>query len=140
MKIFISGQIDDAQNVRELFKKVEAKGHTITHDWTATDTFLGSKQDKLSNTEESGRRAQADIQGVIDSEVYVLSSSNENAGKGMYVELGAALALAQAHPDGNRKIYIIGPLNHMSIFYLHPLVKRFESIEDVIGEIEHLSY
>lgn len=114
------------------------KGHEITHDWTATDKFLGDTDSKLANIEETRERAFRDIQGVLDSNVYILSSDNESAGKGMYVELGAALALRQAGIEGAPIIYVIGKLNHMSIFYLHPLVKRRNSLEEVLGEISEL--
>ena len=135
MKIFISGQIDESEKINKLMKLIKSSGHSITHDWTATDAFLGDNKSKLDNPEESGRRAKADIQGVIDCDVYVLCSDNKNVGKGMYVELGAALALKQAGIASSPEIYIIGPLNHMSIFYLHPLVKRRDNIEIVLEEI-----
>lgn len=134
MKIFVSGQINEAENVRAVFKLLEENGHTITHDWTATDTFIDSKEKKLANIEESGRRAAADISGVVNSDIYILMSDNENVGKGMYVELGGALVLREK--TGAPKIYVVGPMNHMTIFYLHPYVKRFDSIQEVIDDIQ----
>ncbi len=133
MKFFISGQIDDANNIRKMMDRVEKAGHEVTHDWTNVDVFLGGTQDKLNNPEESGLRAAKDIQGVVDSDIYVLSSDNESVGKGMYVELGAALALQNAL--GKPKVYVVGQLNHLSVFYLHPAVTRVGSIEDVLEEI-----
>lgn len=137
MKIFISGQIDDSTSIKRLLDIAVSNGHEITHDWTKTDTFMGDESTKLANLKESEQRAFKDIKGVIDADVYILSSDNENVGKGMYVELGAALALRQAGVKDAPDVYIIGSLNHMSIFYLHPLVKRRESIEDVLDEISN---
>ena len=134
MKFFISGQIGDAPNIKDIMNKVIDAGHEITHDWTAADAFLGGSQDKLSNPEESGRRAQADILGVVACDVYVLSSDNENVGKGMYAELGAALALREA--TGKPDVYVAGAMKHLSVFYLHPDVLRVDTIEDVLGEYE----
>jgi hypothetical protein len=135
MKFFISGQIDDAKNVRSMMDIVVGAGHEITHDWTDVDVFLGGAQDKLNNLEESGLRAQKDIQGVVDSDVYILSSDNANVGKGMYVELGAALALRNY--TGKPEIYVVGEQNHLSVFYLHPAVKRVSGIEDVLQSISN---
>lgn len=133
MKFFISGQIDDADNIKTILAKVKKAGHTITHDWTATDTFLGSAQDKLSNLGESQVRAKNDIDGVINCDVYVLSSDNQNVGKGMYVELGAAIALSET--TGTPKIYVIGELNHLSLFYLHPSVTLKKNIQEVLEDL-----
>ncbi|HSX31948.1 MAG TPA: hypothetical protein VLF43_01700 [Candidatus Saccharimonadales bacterium] len=132
MKFFISGQIDDVATIKEIINKVVDAGHNITHDWTATDTFLGGAQDKLNNPVESGRRAQADIQGVIDCDVYVLSSDNKKVGKGMYVELGAALALCEA--TGKPDVFITGAMHHLSVFYLHPKVVQAATIDDVLNK------
>jgi hypothetical protein len=134
MRFFISGQIDDAANVRKLMNKVKDAGHTLAHDWTITDTFLGSAEAKLKNKNEAGLRAAKDIQGVIDGDVYILLSDNASVGKGMYVELGAALALNAT--TGRPKVYIIGKMNHLSVFYLHPAVVHKPNIEEVIEAIE----
>ena len=137
MKFFVSGQINDLENVRNVIDKVLEAGHELTHDWTASDTILGGPNSKLENIEESATRAKKDITGVIQSDVYVLCSDNENVGKGMYVELGAALALNETVGKPER-VYIIGALSHLSIFYLHPAVKRRATIEEVIDEIKHV--
>jgi hypothetical protein len=134
MKFFISGQIEDAPNVRHQMNLVEAAGHHITHDWTATDTFLGGREAKLQNRTETGQRAAKDIQGVIESDVYVLSSDNDAPGKGMYVELGAALALHEA--TGKPAVYVIGKMNHLSVFYLHPAVVHLPTIHDVLKAVK----
>lgn len=133
MKFFISGQINDAVNIRLLTNQVIEFGHEITHDWTTTDTFLGGRDDKLNQRIESGKRAKNDIQGVVDCDVYVLSSSNTDVGKGMYVELGAALALNQS--TGKPMVYIIGNMNHLSVFYLHPGVIHKHTMAEVIEEV-----
>lgn len=132
MKVFVSGQLDDVDFVNSVQTKLKDAGHIITHDWTSSDVFLGSSEAKLNNPDEAGVRAEKDIQGVIDADVYVICTSNESLGKGMYVELGAALALAQSYkPD--MKIFVLGKLNHLSVFYLHPMAIRVKTIEELIS-------
>lgn len=109
--------------------RIEEAGHSITHDWTASDGFMGTA-DKETNPTEAARRAQADMLGVVACDVYVLSSDNARPGKGMYVELGGALALRAT--TGKPDIYITGEGNHTSIFYLHQDVIRLDTIEDVL--------
>jgi len=117
-------------------EKFRAAGHEITHDWTRNETgdkLLAGNEAKLANKEETSHRAQLDLQGVIDCDVYVICTDNEEIGKGMYVELGAALAL---HATANApQIYLVGKMNHMLVFYFHPAVIRVDTVEEVIEAI-----
>jgi nucleoside 2-deoxyribosyltransferase-like protein len=136
MKIFVSGQINDLHNVRTVQQAFIKSGHTITHDWTSNETgakMLETPQDKLRNREEASNRASKDIRGVINCDAYVICTDNADCGKGMYVELGAALALAKT--KGSPQIFLVGKMNHMSVFYFHPLVRRVDTIESVIKEL-----
>lgn len=129
VKVFVSGQIDEKEAVQLAYKTLENAGFRVTHDWTMTDPLI----DRDAQRDEAGHRASLDITGVVEADVYILMSDNKKAGKGMYVELGAALALQERL--GTPDVYVVGPMNHMSIFYLHPRVKHRESIEDVIEEL-----
>jgi hypothetical protein len=134
MKIFVSGQINDTDFVKSIQTGLISAGHEITHDWTKSDVLLGTAGSKLNNLHESGLRAKNDIQGVIDADVYVLCSSNKDVGKGMYVELGAALALAQSYRT-ELKIFVLGRMNHLSVFYLHPLVCHVKDYDELVKEL-----
>jgi hypothetical protein len=127
MRAFVSGQIGEKETVRDAFSALESIGLEITHDWTRTDDLL----DKVANPDECGLRAANDIAGVVDSDIYVLLSDNRAVGKGMYAELGAALALQQTL--GKPEIYVVGPMNHLSIFYLHPAVHRLNTVQELIN-------
>lgn len=132
MKIFVSGQIKDLEYVRTVQDKLIEMGHEITHDWTNKlngDLLLSGSEAKLKNIDETSRRAKTDIQGVIDCDTYIICTKNREYGKGMYVELGAALSLNVA--NGKPRIFLVGPMNHMSIFYFHPSVMRFDNIDEV---------
>lgn len=131
MNVFVSGQIDEKSEIQKIYRLLEERGHTVTHDWTRTDGI----GDKLKNSKEAGLRAAKDITGVVNADLYILVSNNQKSGKGMYVELGAALALNEKY--GKPKIFVVGKRNHLSIFYLHPAVQHSETIEDVL---ESLTY
>lgn len=135
MKVFVSGQIGDVDRVRVVQDALRRAGHEITHDWTRNETgkkMLSSRADKLNNPEEATRRATLDIDGVLDADAYVICSDNEDAGKGMYVELGAAIAMAER---GSMRVYLLGGMNHMTIFYFHPKVQKIDSIEELLEEL-----
>ena len=136
-KIFVSGQITDLDNVRTVQQRLIEAGHVITHDWTRNETgdkMLAGNEAKLANIHETGRRAELDIQGVVDCDVYVVCTDNTKAGKGMYAELGAALALNVTRQSP--KILMLGSRNHMSVFYFHPSVVRLDSIDELIEALK----
>lgn len=132
-KVFVSGQLDEAEKIKDAYQKLKDAGHEITHDWTESDIFLSSPKLKMANRAECGLRAEKDINGVVQCDVYILFADNKKAGKGMYVELGAAIALNSK--NGAPDIYMVGKMNHMSVFYLHPAVKHRNNIDEVIEEI-----
>ena len=126
MKIFVSGQLKEKQRIREVYAKLSGAGMEITHDWTRTDNM----GDYASNSREAGIRADLDVRGVVDADAYVLMTDNQHCGKGMYVELGAALALASIKKS--LEVCIVGPKNHESIFYYHPLARHFGDFESCL--------
>lgn len=110
-----------------MLSRLEGLGINITHDWTRVDESIGDNADAAV----AGAFAAMDIQGVIDSDVYILVSDHEVAGKGMHAELGAALAVRQLL--GKPEIFIVGPRTQSSIFCMHPGVVQLESIDLLIG-------
>lgn len=129
MKAFVSGQLSEFAEVRSLQSDLEKRGIQITHDWTRTDPIA----DKRRNRTEAGRRAALDITGIVDADVYVLLTDNKTAGKGMYVELGAALALHET--TGKPSIHVVGAMNHLTIFYLHPEIIHHESVSGFLDYV-----
>lgn len=130
MRVFVSGQIDEKQRIQHVFRQLQESGFEITHDWTRTDDV----GDKLENRTEAGARAAKDISGVVAADVYVLMSDNANVGKGMYAELGAALALKEL--TGKPDLYVVGPMNHLSIFYLHPSITHLDNIDGLMAHLK----
>lgn len=130
MKFFISGATVDAVIIRQQMDTVETAGHSITHDWTDMELALRDS-DRKTKRELWNEWAQHDIQGVLDCDVYVLNCNAAGAGKGLYVELGAALALAQTY--GTPDVYAIGDLEEATIFSAHSAIRKAHSIEEVIA-------
>lgn len=134
MKVFVSAQLKDARAVRLLYTHLTNAGHTITHDWTQTDLIPGVYSE---HSEEAGRRASLDINGVLDADAYVILTNNRACGKGMYVELGAALA--QSVHGRLRHVAIVGRKNHESIFYYHPRLKHFANVTDYLEDLTEVA-
>ena len=129
MRAFVSGQLSEFAKVRSLQSDLKKRGIQITHDWTRTDPIADKRRDRL----EAGRRAALDITGIVDSDIYVLLTDNKTVGKGMYVELGASLALHET--SGKPSIHVVGVMNHLSIFYLHPAIIHHESVSGFLDYV-----
>lgn len=137
-KVFVSGQIGDIPVVQQVQAALVAAGHEITHDWTRNEggsKMLVGQQTKFDQAAESARRATNDMNGVTESDVYVICTDNEKAGKGMYVELGGALALNTT--TGSPRIYLLGQRKHATIFYFHPSIRLCESVDEIIADLDH---
>lgn len=132
MKFFISGATVDAPAIRLQMDAVEAAGHSVAHDWTNME-FALRDSDRKTKQELWSEWAQHDIQGVLDCDVYVINYNADGAGKGLYVELGAALALAQAHNKPH--VYVIGNLEEATIFSAHSAIAKARSIEEIIDRV-----
>ena len=90
MKIYVAAKFEEASRAHEVMAQLRAAGHIITHDWTGE-----AVGDRTGDVLESYLRrcAEADINGVFEADLLLLL--NHPAGKGIFVELGAALVLSK---------------------------------------------
>ena len=58
----------------------------------------------------------------------VLVVVSEHEGRGMFVELGAALS--RARRGDLQHVVVIGPIQHESVFDYHPAVQRISTVEE----------
>lgn len=128
MKIYIAARFDKKEEVRGLQKMLSEKGHEISADWTLHKPIKPYDQ----NQEIAASYAIEDVDGVKDCDVFILLT--DEAGTGMYVELGVAIL---SHlQSGKPKIYAVGERISRSMFYFHPSVNRRENIGQVLKELE----
>src|SRR3989344_106024 len=127
MKFYIAARFDKRDEVKELHKVIIETGHEIVGDWTGHQPI--KPYDK--NQDMAKEYSVDDINSAKDADVFIILS--DEAGTGMYVELGAAIASNLL--IGKPKIYAVGEHNSRSMFYFHPSVERFSSVEDVLSVI-----
>ena len=118
MKIYGASKWEDIEVVKGIYSQLRDRGHTITLDWT-NHTEL-----QLSNV-----YAIEDIEGVKHCDLLIAFMKYNYEYKGVWVEIGAALAL-------NIEVYVIGDKGDSSIFMHHPLVTMFTSIAQVISFLD----
>ena len=126
MKVYVAGPLTDTDGVRAVQAAVVAAGHQLTHDWTREpDVTLAA--DYASDTDRSAKIAADDLDAVLTADA-VLVVASQHEGRGMFVELGAALSRARRGDLDH--VVVVGPVRHESVFYYHSAVRRVDTIED----------
>lgn len=134
MKFYVASPLGMVKQTKQAMRIIRRNGHQITHDWTKSDMFLAGEKQKEANPDEAAHRAIDDVKGVTDADVVIFLTSEEYAARGMYVELGIALA-EYAH-KGSPRIFFIKPIYSKSIFFYHPYVEHADSVKQVIETVE----
>ena len=86
-----------------------------------------------SRPDDSAQIAQADLTGVMDADAVIVIASSPKPGRGLFVELGAALARAEM--GLLRHVVAVGTIVHESVFYFHPRVRRVGTVEEWLTEV-----
>lgn len=89
LNIYVAAKFEEKEKVRKAYDLLRHHGHRITHDWTNEDAtrFPDGSEEQLQYLEDM---AHADIEGVANADAVVLFPHEK--GKGLFVELGVALA------------------------------------------------
>lgn len=85
-----------------------------------------------SQLDVSGKLAQKELNAVMAADA-VLVIASEHDGRGMFVELGAALARAKQGELAH--VVIVGEILHESVFYFHPVVQRVASVQSWLDDL-----
>ena len=127
MKCFVTGRSSNIPEVERAIAAVRALGHEVTFNWPT----LSMVKPYAENPDKAATFATSAIQGIIDTDVYILLAHHD--GTGVFTELGAALALAQLH--GKPKIYAVAAEIPPAMFHYHPAIIWNETIEEVLAEL-----
>ncbi|KRE39164.1 hypothetical protein ASG73_02115 [Janibacter sp. Soil728] len=131
MRIYVAGPLADVEGVRRVQAEVVAAGHELTLDWSRGPDSQLSDYD--SAPEASARIARDDLDAVLTADAVIVVAS-EHPGRGMFVELGAALASATG--GGRvRHVVVAGPIRHESVFYFHPAVTRVAHVGEWLATV-----
>jgi len=133
MKFYIAARFGLKDLVREMYRKIQERGHEIIGDWTVHKE--AKPYDK--NPELAREYATEDIDSARNCSCLVLVS--DGAGTNMYAELGVAIS---SHLErGRPMIYIIGNYRARSMFFFHPSVNRkFSTIEEVLDDVKNIKH
>jgi nucleoside 2-deoxyribosyltransferase len=126
MRIYVASKFENKDAVREAMQKVRERGHIVTHDWTNEDETqyvrVPARHDRYMRD-----CAQADVDGVRTAGLVIVL--NHPQGKGMFVEMGIAIALGIP-------VALIDADAARCIFFHLPLVQRFESVDQALNVVD----
>ncbi len=124
MRIYVSGPVAAARQISAMQDELVALGHELTLDWAMDTSFADNY---ASRPDRSARTATEELAAVLNADAIVVVAT-EHDGRGMFVELGAALArVARNEP---LEIVVVGDIRHESVFYFHPAVQRFATLSE----------
>lgn len=136
LTFYISAKWEDAILVEKLHRIIREHGHDCLSEWTTAKV----EKPYDSNISHSERNALRDLEGVTNSDVYILLTDEQSRGLGKYIEQGAAMAAGVLR--GKPLIYLIGKDVAKSQFNFHPLIRRRQTEDvsktliDIIHEVE----
>ena len=132
VKVYVAGALTNASAVQAVQEALVAAGHQLSLDWTRGPDidFVGGYDSDLA---ASARIAAADLDGVMDADAVLVVAASEHEGRGMFVELGAALARARAGDLAH--VVVVGPIHHDSVFHYHPAVQRASTVEEWLSSV-----
>ena len=129
MRIYVAGPVADTVTVQKVQDAVLAAGHELTLDWSADVSFAEGFANQI---DRSARMAGEELDAVIAADAVLVVASRHD-GRGMFVELG--VALARASRGDLDHVVLIGEIHHESVFYFHPLVQRVPTVEDWFAQL-----
>ena len=122
----MAGPLANIERIQAVQSAVVAAGHELTLDWTrGPDGTLVKDYESLP--EVSAKLAADDLNAVLNAHA-VLVVMSKHDGRGMFVELGAALT--RASRGDLEHIVVLGPIQHESVFYYHPAVQRVSDVDE----------
>lgn len=128
MKFYIASRVKNKKLVKNIHKKLTDCGHKVLSNWVDIKDIIPYE----ANVDASKRFAAKCIKNSSNCDVFVLVS--DETGAGMYTELGAALLANIIY--NKPKIYIIGDYLNRSMFFFHPKVRKFKSIDEVLEDLK----
>lgn len=130
VKVYVAGALADVEEVRAVQASVLAAGHDLALDWTRGPD--AGVRDYASDPAVSAAIAADDLGAVLEADaVLVVVSGHE--GRGMLVELGAALA--RAHQGDLEHVVVLGAVVRDSVFYHHPAVRRVSGVDEWLADL-----
>ena len=127
MRIYVAGSTRDVERVKGVQDAVRAFGHEITFDWTGAEGQIRTDGSWDIASEAGAQIAQREIAACVRADLTILLFPPQGGGLGCWIEMGATLAYGG-------EVWVVEP-GRDSVFWQHPSVRRFTSIQHLMGSL-----
>jgi len=127
---YVASRYSLKETVAKIYKELENIGFRIPRDWTHHPPIKPYDQ----NAELAKQYSTMDLEAASNCDVFIIIT--DEAGTGMYVELGAAILSSIIR--GKPRIYAVGEHTSRIMFYYHPVVNKRSRIEEVYNELREI--
>lgn len=124
MKIYVAARFHEKERVKEIYKQLEAQGHSITFDWTTCTPHITAESKECCSLHTIAAIKEC------DAFIYI---TNPEIGSGSSTEFGAALLRNALH--NIPRMYVVGEHLDKNFFFYHPAVTIKNTIEEVLLSI-----
>lgn len=129
MKIYVAGKFEEKDIILDTHKKLEDMGHDISYNWTIHKNI----KPYIKNQKIASQYAQNEFNGILNSDIFIYLTNQ--TGHTLFMEFGTALASLKI--TGKPQIFAVGAHNSDSTWFFNPLIKRINTLEEVIEEIHN---
>ncbi len=130
-KVYVVGKFEQKEKVREVYAKLNEIGYKVSYDWTQHKPIKPYSE----NPELANEYAENEMKAISESDVLIYLSTKE--GTTSKLEVGGAMLLKFI----GRKpkfIFLVGEYNSASPWFMNKIVKKFDSVEEMIEELKNL--
>ena len=115
-----------------MYQKLKEIGYEISYDWTIHVPIKPySENPKLAN-----EYSENEMKAITESDIVIYLSTKD--GTTSKLEVGGAMLLKFIGKNP-RLIFLVGEHNSASPWFMNKIVRRFDSVDDVIEELKKLN-
>jgi len=127
-RVYIAASFEQKDDVKDLYKRLEKAGHTITADWTVHKEIISLKTDQEREALKN-KYVIEDTEGVKSASVLALLIGSRKS-IGAHIELGIALGA------NTPLIVLIGKPDKSQLFYSHPSITVVPDVDAFMKLLE----
>lgn len=119
--VYVAGSTSDVERINYVQGLVRGAGWGITFDWTGAEGEIRTDGSWDTVPDKGAEIASREIDACRRADLTILLFPPKGGGLGCWIEMGATLA-------AGGEVWVVEP-GRDSVFWQHPKVRRFRSIE-----------
>jgi|SRR3989338_956668 len=131
MNVYVAGKFEKKDVVLDVCTKLQARGHSVAYDWTTHKPI----KPYVENQALAKTYSENEVSGIARCDVFICLADEK--GTTLMMEFGAALMHATL--TGKPVVYAVGAFNDQSLWFFNALVRRKQTVEEAIEDIQCLS-